>query len=56
MPSLKNLLKDDDWKEFIWGKAVSTAADETKLDESVFPGTCLWATEQILDQAFFPEE
>lgn len=52
-PSLKPLLKNPEWIDLVWGKAVSSATDETGLD--TFPEFCSWTPEQILDQNFFPE-
>jgi hypothetical protein len=53
IPSLKPLLQDQEWRDLIWDKAVSIAADETGLD--VFPEFCPWTPEQILAVDFFPE-
>lgn len=52
-PGLKALLKDvlaDAYED-----AQLQAAKETDLDESVFPQTCLWTFEQIIDAGFLPE-
>lgn len=38
----------------IYENAVLMAADETNLDETVFPVLCEWSAEQILSVAFFP--
>jgi len=51
-PSLKVSLNDVDWLAKSWADAVARAGDETGLD--VFPESCSWTTEQILDQEFFP--
>ncbi len=53
IPSLRPLLQDKEWRDLIWDKAVSIAADETGLD--VFPELCPWTSEQILAVDFFPE-
>ena len=53
IPSLKPLLQDKEWRDLIWDKAVSIAADETGLD--VFPESCPWTPELILAVDFFPE-
>lgn len=37
------------YKSALW-----QAANETGLDESAFPTTCLWGFEQIMDNAFWP--
>ena len=52
-PSLKPLLRNTEWMDLVWGKAVSSATDETGLDS--FPEICPWTNEQILSQEFFPD-
>ncbi|HQV80996.1 MAG: DUF29 domain-containing protein [Agitococcus sp.] len=52
-PSLKPLLRNTEWMDLVWGKAVSSATDETGLDS--FPEICPWTPEQILSQEFFPD-
>jgi hypothetical protein len=52
-PSLKSLLRNTEWMDLVWGKAVSSATDETGLDS--FPEICPWTNEQILSQDFFPD-
>lgn len=52
-PSLKVSLHDTDWLDKIWADSVAKAGDETGLD--VFPESCSWTVEQILNQEFFPE-
>ena len=52
-PSLKVSLNDSDWLAKIWADAVARAIDETGLD--VFPESCAWTTEQILNQEFLPD-
>jgi hypothetical protein len=37
-------------------KAILTAVTETGFDSSVFPSTCPWTYEQIMDAAFWPED
>jgi hypothetical protein len=54
-PSLKKSLSDSDWKEAAWVSASSQAIQETGLDEAVFPESCTWTTEQILNQDFLPD-
>ena len=54
-PSLKKSLSDSDWKEAAWVSASSQAIQETGLDESAFPESCTWTTEQILNQEFLPD-
>jgi hypothetical protein len=43
------------WKEAAWVSASSQAIQETGLDEAVFPESCTWTTEQILNQDFLPD-
>jgi hypothetical protein len=54
-PSLKGLLNDTNWNFKIWADAVAKASEETSLNSSIFPESCPWTPEQILDQAFYPE-
>ena len=54
-PSLKKSLSDSDWKEAAWVSASSQAIQETGLEESAFPESCTWTTEQILNQEFLPD-
>jgi len=35
--------------------AIILAAEETGLDESVFPNTCPWSFTQIMDESFWPQ-
>jgi hypothetical protein len=35
--------------------AVLQASRETKISRNVFPASCPWAYEQILDESFYPE-
>jgi hypothetical protein len=37
-----------------WAVAVKQAAAETGLPADVFPSSCPWSAEQILDPAFYP--
>jgi hypothetical protein len=37
-----------------WTVAVKQAAAETRLPAAVFPASCPWSAEQILDDAFYP--
>lgn len=51
-PSLKNLV--DEYLSHSYKKAILKAADETNLDEEIFPDKCEWTIEQIMDEEFFP--
>ncbi|HBD1844119.1 TPA: DUF29 domain-containing protein [Salmonella enterica] len=52
-PSLKNCLTDNEWMEEVWSDAVAAAAEETGLD--VFPEECIWNSNIILSDEFYPE-
>lgn len=51
-PSLAALLKNEDWLNVAWSKAVAQAVSDTGLD--LFPEICPWTTEQIIENAFLP--
>lgn len=51
-PSLKTKFRDPEWVELLWAKAIAHAASETGL--SVFPETCPWSFQQIVDIDFWP--
>jgi hypothetical protein len=53
-PSLRGKFNDAQWLDVVWSKAVLSAENETEL-EGVFPETCPWTIEQVLDPAFLPE-
>ncbi|MCB1659627.1 MAG: DUF29 domain-containing protein [Pseudomonadales bacterium] len=53
-PSLKSSLQDQDWLDSTWDDAITQATNETGIELTVFPESCPWASEQILDQDFFP--
>ena len=53
-PSFKHTLQDTEWWEDTWGDAITQASKETGIELTVFPESCPWASEQILDQDFFP--
>jgi len=38
-----------------YGLAILRAARETGLDRALFPASCLWSCEQIMDDHFWPE-
>lgn len=54
-PSLKTAMSDADWQKGAWLDAISQAAQETGLDEAVFPETCPWDMAAALDAAFWPD-
>lgn len=51
-PSLRARI--DEFIEDAYVKSILLAAEETNLDESVFPNNCEWCKEQILDNNFYP--
>lgn len=53
MPSLAPMLKDPEWLEEMWADAVLAAENETGLSD--LPETCIWSTEQVMDDAFLPD-
>ncbi|HTH75147.1 MAG TPA: DUF29 domain-containing protein, partial [Trinickia sp.] len=52
-PSLKPRLEDEAFMRVVWKKALAQAVNETSLD--VFPESCPWSVEQMLDERFLPE-
>lgn len=53
-PSLKASLDDADWWADAWDDAVDAAVKETGMSYTVFPATCVWSANDVLDQKFFP--
>lgn len=53
-PSLANLETLNERFEEAYETSILRAAEETGLEEDVFPAKCEWAIEQILDEEFFP--
>jgi len=51
-PSLKSYLSEAITKSY--PKAVALAADETRLSVMIFPTTCPYTFEQLLDKQFYP--
>ncbi len=51
-PSLRNKISEYFYKSY--NKAVRHAITETGLDERIFPQTCEWDLDQILDNEFYP--
>lgn len=52
-PSLKHKLNES--LEGAYSDAVITAERETQISRNVFPDTCPWTFEQIIDTDFYPE-
>lgn len=52
-PSLKARLSET--MADAYGDAIIAAARETSMPEEVFPTSCPWSFEQIIDVAFWPE-
>lgn len=52
-PSLKSVLQDI--LATAYDRAVDDATDETGLPPSMFPRTCPWAFEDIINRDFWPE-
>jgi len=52
-PSLRGRL--DDAIDDAYGNAQIEAMAQTNLPESIFPATCPWPWEQIMDEGFWPE-
>jgi hypothetical protein len=52
-PSLKPLIPQA--TDAAYESARIEAAEETGLDEALFPETCPWVFEQIMDPAFWPD-
>lgn len=53
-PSLKTSLSNPDWWADAWDDAVRSAVQETGIALAVFPPSCPWAFEQIMDADFWP--
>lgn len=51
-PSLRPLLSDAEWKEDMWGDAVTLAISETGLD--TFPEACPWPLADVLADGWLP--
>lgn len=54
-PSLKPDLASPQWRERVWVDAVNLAMKETGLRYEVFPESCPWTLEQIMDVNFWPD-
>jgi hypothetical protein len=53
-PSLKVWLEDS--MASAYGTAILVAARQTGLDRKSFPPVCPWTYQQIMDDAFWPDE
>lgn len=53
-PSLKNPETFNERFSAAYDTAILKAAQETGLDEEIFPENCEWKIEQILDNDFYP--
>ena len=53
-PSLRGLLDDPEWRDIVWGGAVTQAARETNLDLD-FGETCPWSFDQVLASGWLPD-
>ena len=51
-PSLKSAV--DEYISHGYKKAILKAAEETNLDDDVFPINCEWTIDQVLDNNFYP--
>lgn len=52
VPSLKTKIADTEWLAIIWSDALTIAIKETGLE--LFPETCPWTVEDILNQEWLP--
>ena len=53
-PSLRVSLNTPDWKELVWGDAVTAAAKETGLELDTFPDACSWLMDDVLQEGWLP--
>ncbi len=53
-PSLKNHDTFNERFMEAYDTAILRAAEETGLDESIFPIECEWSSEQVMDNNFYP--
>ena len=53
-PSLRVSLNTPDWKELVWGDAVTAAAKETGLELDTFPDACPWLMDDVLQEGWLP--
>jgi hypothetical protein len=53
-PSLTNQSTFDERFKEAYETAILRAAEETGLDEDIFPNNCEWTAKQILDNEFYP--
>ncbi len=55
-PSLKPSLVDEDWICDAWADARLAASKETGIDFDVFPETCPWPMEAVLQEGWLPTQ
>ena len=53
-PSLTNIDTLKESFEYAYSVAILNAAEETGLDDDIFPKQCEWTIGQVLDDEFFP--
>ena len=53
VPSLRPLLRDQEWFSNVWSDGVTLAIRETAID--FFPQDCPWTAEQVIDRGFYPD-
>ena len=54
-PSLKTVLREEDWRRDMWLDALAQASKETGLDEGAFPDASPWDLAATLDPDFWPD-
>ncbi len=54
-PSLKAVMRDQDWQAAVWLDALAQACKETGLAEEDLPEICPWMIDQVVDPEFWPE-
>ncbi len=54
-PSLKAVMRDQDWQEDAWLDARTQARKDTSLADDDLPESCPWSMDQACDQEFWPE-
>ena len=52
-PSLRLRLIDAKWMNYVWARVLAQAVSDTGFN--VFPETCPWSVEQVLDEKFLPD-
>jgi hypothetical protein len=54
-PSLKAILRDQDWRDGVWLDARVHARTESGVKDDALPDACPWTMEQAADPDFWPE-